>query len=57
MNNSVFCKNHEKYGKNIRYIKLLITGRRLNYLVSEPTYHIAKWFLKDESVIENKTIN
>ena len=25
MNNSVFSKNHEKYGKNIRYIKLLIT--------------------------------
>ena len=57
MNNSVFCKNHEKYGKNIRYIKLLITGRRLNCLVSEPNYHIAKWFLKGESVIENKTID
>ena len=56
MNNSVFCKNHEKYGKNIRYIKLLITGRRFNYLLSKPNY-IAKWFLKDEAAIENKTIN
>ena len=43
--------------KNMRYINLVITRRRLNYLVSEPNYHTAKWFLKYESAIENKTIN
>ena len=57
MNNLVFCKSHEKYGKNMRYINLVITRRRLNYLGSEPNYHTAKWFLKYESAIENKTIN
>ena len=45
MNNSVFgktMKNSRKY----RDIKLVITGKRRNYLVPKPSYHSTK-FLKE----------
>ena len=44
MNNSVFgktMKNVRKYSN----VKLVTTERRRNYLVSEPNYHAAKFFI------------
>ena len=45
MNNSVFGKTMENVPKH-RDIKLVITERRKNYLVSEPHYHSTKFFQK-----------
>ena len=41
MNNAVFGKTMENVRKK-RDIKLIITNRRINYLVSEPNYHTTK---------------
>ena len=43
MNNSVFRKTMENVGKH-RKIKLVLTERKRNYLVSEPNYHCTKFF-------------
>ena len=43
MNNAVFGKTMESM-KKPRDIKLVITERRRNYLVSEPNYHTTKFF-------------
>ena len=43
MNNAVFGKTMENARKH-RDIKLAITERRRNYLVSEPNYHTTKFF-------------
>ena len=44
MNNAVFGKTMEDVRKH-RYIKLVTTERRSNYLVSEPNYHATKFFM------------
>ena len=51
MNNAVFGKTMENVRKH-RYIKLVTTERRRNYLVSEPNYHTAKFFTKNLLAIE-----
>ena len=43
MNNAVFEKTMENVRKH-RDIKLVITERRRNYLLSERNYHTAKFF-------------
>ena len=43
MNNAFFGKTMENVRKH-RDIKLISTERRRNYLVSEPNYHITKFF-------------
>ena len=43
INNAVFGKTMENVGKH-RYIKLVPTVRRRNYLVSERNYHTTKFF-------------
>ena len=42
--------------KKHRAIKIVITNERRNYLVSEPTYHTAKWFSKNLLAIEMKKV-
>ena len=51
INNSVFGKTMENVKKHID-IKLLLTGRRRNYLVSEPNYHTLKFFTENLLAIE-----
>ena len=53
MNNAVFGKTMENLRKH-RDIKLIITERRRNYLVSESNYHTAKFFTVDLLAIEMK---
>ena len=56
MNNAVFgktVKNTRKY----RNIKLVKSGRRRHYLVSEPNYHTTKFFTENLLVIEMKKIH
>ena len=45
MNNASFGKTMENVRKH-RDIKLATTGKRRNYLVSEPNYHSTKFFTK-----------
>ena len=45
MNNSVFGKSMENVQKH-RNIKLVTVEKRRNYLVLEPNYHTAKFFLE-----------
>ena len=45
MNNAVFGKTMENMRKH-RDIKLVIIERRRNYLVPEPNYYTAKFFIK-----------
>ena len=45
MNNSTFKKTMENVRK-YRDIRLLTTGKRRSYLVSEQNYHTVKWFLE-----------
>ena len=45
MNNSTFRKTMENVRK-YRDIRLLTTGKRRRYLVSEQNYHTTKWFLE-----------
>ena len=42
MNNVVFGKTMENVRKH-RNIRLVTTGRKRNYLVSEPNYHTTKF--------------
>ena len=51
--NAVFGKTMENMRKH-RNIKLVITERRKNYLVSEPSYHTKKFFTENLLAIEMK---
>ena len=55
MNNSVFAKTMENVRKN-RNIKLVITERARNYLVSELNYHTAKFFTENLLATEIRKI-
>ena len=55
MNNGVFVKIIEN-GRKHENIKLAVTERRWNYLVSGPNYHTTKFFAENVLAIEmNKT--
>ena len=51
MSNVVFGQNIVNVRK-YRYIKLVTTEKRRNYLVSEPNYHTIKFFTKKLLTIE-----
>ena len=51
MNNAVFVKTMENVRKP-RNIKLVVTERRKNYLVSEPSYHTTKFIAENLLAIE-----
>ena len=51
VNNAVFGKTMENVRKH-RNIKLVAIERRRNYLVSEPSYHIATFFRENLLAIE-----
>ena len=53
MNNAVFGKTMENIRK-YRDIKLVTTGTRRNYLVSEPNYDTTKFFTENLLAIETK---
>ena len=53
MNNAVFRKTMENVRKH-RDIKLVITDKRRNQLLSEPNYHTTKWFSENLLAIEMK---
>ena len=53
MNNAVFEKAMENVRKH-KDIKLVSTERRINYLVSEPNYHTAKFLREHLLEIEMK---
>ena len=53
MNNAVFGKTMENVRKH-RDIKFVTTGRRINYLVSQPNYHTRKCFTENLLAIEMK---
>ena len=55
MNNTVFQKTVENIRKH-RDIKLVTTERRRNYFVSEPNYHIIKFFTENELAAEMEKI-
>ena len=51
MNNAVFVKTMENVRKH-RNIKLVVTERRKNYLVSEPSYPTTKFIAENLLAIE-----
>ena len=53
INNAVFGKTMENVRKH-RYIKLVTTERRKNYLMLEPNYHTKKFFTENLLAIEIK---
>ena len=53
MNNAVFRKTIENVGKH-RDIKLLITKRRRNYLLSESNYHTTNFLTEDILAVDMK---
>ena len=53
MNNAFLGKSMENVRKH-RDIKLVTTGRKRNYLVSEPNYHTTKFFTENLLPIEMK---
>ena len=53
MNNSVVCKAIQNMRKH-KNITFVTTERRRNYLVSEPNYHITKFFKEKMLTIEIK---
>ena len=55
MNNSFFGKTMENVRKH-RNMKLVITDKRRNQLVSEPNYHARKYFSENLLAIEMKRI-
>ena len=55
LNNSVFGKTVESVRKH-RDIKLVTTNKRINYLVSNPNRHTAKWFSECLLAIEMNKI-
>ena len=56
MNNAVFGKTMENVKYRNRNIKLVITERRRNYLVSEPNYHTTKFFTENILAIEMRKL-
>ena len=54
MDNAVFGKTMKNVRKH-RNIKLVTTKRRRNYLVSEPSFHITKFFTENLLAIEMRT--
>ena len=56
MNNSVFGRTMENVRRH-RDIKLVTTGGRRNYLVSEPNYHTTQFFTEDLLQMELKKKN
>ena len=54
MNNAAFGKTIENVRKH-RDMKLVTTGRRRNYLVSQSNYHTPKFFTEHLIAIEMKT--
>ena len=56
MNNAIFSKTMEnvKRKKKKVDIKIVTTEKRKNYLVSEPNYHTAKFFIKNLLAVEMK---
>ena len=56
MNNAIFSKTMEnvKRKKKKVDIKIVTTEKRKNYLVSEPNYHTAKFFIKNLIAVEMK---
>ena len=54
MNNATFGKTIENVRKH-RNMKLVTTGRKRNYLVSQPNYHTPKFFTEHLLAIELKT--
>ena len=56
MNNAIFGKTMEnvKRKKKKVDIKIVTTEKRKNYLVSEPNYHTAKFFIKNLLAVEMK---
>ena len=55
MNNVVFGKTMENVKKH-RYVKLVTTERRWNYLASEPNFHTTKFFTENLLAIEMKKL-
>ena len=55
MNNSIFGKTMENVRKH-RDIKLVITDKRRNQLISEPNYHTTKYFSENILALEMKKI-
>ena len=55
MDNAVFRKTMENVRKH-RYIKLVTTERKRNYLVSDPNYHTTKFFPENLLAIEMKKL-
>ena len=55
MKNSVFGKAMENVRKH-RDIKLVLTDKKRNRILSEPNYHTTKWFSEDLSAVEMKKI-
>ena len=55
MNNAVFGKTMQNVRKH-RYIKLVITDKRKNQLVSELNYHTTEWFSENLLATEMKKI-
>ena len=53
MNNAVFRKTMKNVRKH-RFIKLVTTERRRNYLVLEPNYYTTKFFTENLLAIEMK---
>ena len=53
INNAAFGKTMKNVRK-FRDIKLVTTERRINYLVSQPNYHTAKFFTENLLLIEMK---
>ena len=51
MNNAVFVKTIENVRKH-RNIRLVVTERRRNYLVSKPNYHTTKFIAENLLAIE-----
>ena len=53
MNNAVFGKTMENVRKH-RDIKLVTTERRRNYLLPQPNYHAARFFIENLLAIDTK---
>ena len=56
MNNSVFFRKTMENVRKHRDIKFVTTGKRRNYLVSEPNYHSTKFFTENLLEIEMRKI-
>ena len=57
MNDTIFGKENIENLRKYRYIKLVTTERRKNYLVSEPNYRTTKFFTEHLLAIKVKKQN